>query len=152
MVPAHLGRGGHRRAARLRRPRPTATAVYFLLGPGGTSRWHAVRSAELWCWHRGGPLTLQLDTGHPPRLGLGARQQPRTDTRHLLGPDLAAGGQPHPGTGTSHVLGPDLAAGQQPQLLVPADCWQRALAGPDAETLVTCVVSPGFDFADFRLC
>jgi uncharacterized protein len=44
----------------------------------------------------------------------------------------------------SMVLGPDA-----PQALVPAGTWQRATASPAAETLVSCVVSPGFDFADF---
>jgi predicted cupin superfamily sugar epimerase len=34
---------------------------------------------------------------------------------------------------------------------VPAGRWQTArLLGPDP-ALVTCVVSPGFDFADFEL-
>lgn len=38
-----------------------------------------------------------------------------------------------------------------PQLTVPADAWQSArLLGP-APALVSCVVSPGFDFADFEL-
>ena len=51
-----------------------------------------------------------------------------------------------PGAGTSMVL--DAAA---PQLAVPADIWQTArLLGPDP-ALVSCVVSPGFDFADFEL-
>jgi predicted cupin superfamily sugar epimerase len=47
------------------------------------------------------------------------------------------------------TLGPDLAAGQRPQVVIPAGQWQSAgPAGPD-ETLVSCIVSPGFDFADF---
>ena len=41
--------------------------------------------------------------------------------------------------------------GVSPQLEVPAGQWQSArLLGPDP-ALVTCVVSPGFDFADFEL-
>jgi uncharacterized protein len=37
-----------------------------------------------------------------------------------------------------------------PQALVPAGTWQRTL--PDSrEALVSCLVSPGFDFADFEL-
>jgi predicted cupin superfamily sugar epimerase len=36
------------------------------------------------------------------------------------------------------------------QLLVPADVWQRTLPG-EAEALVSCLVSPGFDFDDFEL-
>lgn len=40
--------------------RSAATAIYYLLGPGDESRWHTVRSDELWLWHRGGPLELLL--------------------------------------------------------------------------------------------
>ncbi len=36
------------------------------------------------------------------------------------------------------------------QALVPAGVWQRTLPG-DADALVSCVVSPGFDFDDFEL-
>ena len=39
--------------------RASATAIYFLLGPGEESQWHRVRSAEIWLWHSGGPLTLE---------------------------------------------------------------------------------------------
>jgi predicted cupin superfamily sugar epimerase len=41
--------------------------------------------------------------------------------------------------------------GQQPQLLVPADTWQSAEPATDEEVLVSCLVAPGFDFADFRM-
>src|SRR5262249_32652523 len=40
--------------------RDCATAIYFLLAPGEESRWHVVRSDELWLWHSGGPLTLRF--------------------------------------------------------------------------------------------
>ncbi|MDR7303239.1 cupin domain-containing protein [Haloactinomyces albus] len=102
--------------------RPTATAIYFLLPAGRSSAWHTVASDELWLWHRGGPLVLTC----------GGR-----------------GSQPHSEQETI-TLGPDLAAGQVPQAVVPAGTWQRADASADVETLVSCVVSPGFDFADFR--
>jgi predicted cupin superfamily sugar epimerase len=105
-------------------PRQTATAIYFLLNPGERSRWHAVRSDEVWLWHAGGPLTLRLG-------GIGDSPD-----------ELAA---------VQYTLGPDLASGQQPQAVVPGGVWQSAdLAGGEA-TLVSCVVSPGFDFTDFRL-
>lgn len=102
--------------------RASATGIYFLLPPGEESIWHAVRSDEVWLWHRGGPLALVLGgTGDRPA------EDPETVT-----------------------LGADVAAGQAPQALVPAGTWQAARpAGPD-EVLVSCVVSPGFDFADFR--
>jgi predicted cupin superfamily sugar epimerase len=55
----------------------------------------------------------------------------------------SAGAQP--GEGEVSVLD-----AEHPQLLVPADRWQRTL--PGAQTvLVSCVVSPGFDFADFSM-
>ena len=45
----------------------------------------------------------------------------------------------------------DLDAGEHPQLLVPPGHWQRATPRDDEPTLVSCVVVPGFDFADFAL-
>ena len=48
------------------------------------------------------------------------------------------------------VLGVDVLAGQSPQVLVPADEWQRTLPGTH-DALVSCLVSPGFDFDDFEL-
>ncbi len=44
------------------------------------------------------------------------------------------------------VLGPT-----NPQVLVPARIWQAAVPAALDPVLVSCVVSPGFDFADFRL-
>lgn len=54
--------------------------------------------------------------------------------------------------GTHHevLLGSDLTGGQQPQLHVPAGWWQGSSAdGP--WSLVSTVVSPGFDWHDFAL-
>ncbi len=48
------------------------------------------------------------------------------------------------------VLGTDVAGGERPQVVVPAGAWQRTVPG-GADALVSCVVSPGFDFADFEL-
>jgi predicted cupin superfamily sugar epimerase len=87
--------------------RPSATAIYFLLGPGQSSQWHRVRSDELYLLHRG-ELTVWVDSAE-------------------------------------YTLGPD-----RPQLLIPGGTWQRARAG-DSEVLISCVVSPGFDFADFSV-
>jgi uncharacterized protein len=104
-------------------PRASATAIHYVLAPGEESRWHRVRSDELWCWHRGPALSL------------------------VLGGDGEAPGDEHP-----IVLGDRVEDGQVPQALVPGGTWQRAAPrGADAEVLVTCVVSPGFDDADFVL-
>ena len=51
----------------------------------------------------------------------------------------------------THLLGRDITAGEHPQLLVPPGHWQRARPRDDEPALVSCVVVPGFDFADFAL-
>jgi uncharacterized protein len=103
-------------------PRSAATAIYFLLHPGERSRWHVVRSDELWFWHAGGPLELRL-----------------------------GGAGPEPADGDAILLGAEVAAGQQPQARVPGGVWQAAAPAGAEPVLVSCVVAPGFDFADFRL-
>ena len=47
-------------------------------------------------------------------------------------------------------LGPMLTAGQRPQLVVPPHVWQSATS-LGAWTLVSCTVSPGFEFSGFEL-
>jgi predicted cupin superfamily sugar epimerase len=56
----------------------------------------------------------------------------------------------HPATTDVVELGTHLVLGEVPQVRVPAGTWQRA--APSAhDALVSCVVSPGFDFEDFEL-
>ncbi|WP_332644992.1 cupin domain-containing protein [Aeromicrobium sp.] len=55
-----------------------------------------------------------------------------------------------PGRGEAYVVGLDLDAGELPQLLVPAGAWQRTRPA-EHDALVSCLVSPGFDFEDFEL-
>lgn len=48
------------------------------------------------------------------------------------------------------TIGPDVTAGQQPQVAVPGDWWQGSSTdGP--WTLVSTVVTPGFEWSDFTL-
>ena len=108
--------------------RAAATVIYFLLEPGDESRWHVVRSDEIWLWHAGGPLTL-LSAPEPGLAG--------------------TAGSGTAGSGTAVTLGPDLTAGQVPQHVIPGGTWQAARPAGDIEVLVSCVVAPGFDFADF---
>jgi predicted cupin superfamily sugar epimerase len=103
--------------------RATATLIYYLLEPGDRSAWHTVRSDEIWLWHHGGPLRL-LTTDPGPAPGADPRL---------------------------HMLGPDLAAGQLLQALVPGGAWQSAEPAGGHEVLVSCLVTPGFDFTDFTL-
>ncbi|WP_298912471.1 cupin domain-containing protein [uncultured Roseobacter sp.] len=53
------------------------------------------------------------------------------------------------GPATDHLLGPDLTKGA-PQIIVPAHHWQAARSTGDY-TLVSCTVSPGFQFEGFEL-
>lgn len=56
-----------------------------------------------------------------------------------------------PGEGARDLLlGPDVLAGQMPQGWVPAHHWQ-ASTPQGGWTLVSCTVTPGFDFAGFSL-
>ncbi|MGH3166521.1 MAG: cupin domain-containing protein [Trebonia sp.] len=117
-------------------PRAAATGIYFLLRPGEESRWHRVRSDEVWLWHAGGPLILR-DGG--PGAGPPGAAAPVPGASAL-------------GPGTPVVtLGPGLAAGQVPQYVIPGGHWQSACPAGNEEVLVSCVVAPGFDFADFTL-
>jgi predicted cupin superfamily sugar epimerase len=102
--------------------RSTATAIYYLADAARTSRWHRVLSDELWLWHHGSPLRLSLG-------GTGASPAEQENVH----------------------LGPDIEAGQHPQVLIPANTWQRCRPLGTEHTLVSCVVSPGFDYADFTI-
>ncbi|MBD0736322.1 cupin domain-containing protein [Streptomyces sp. CBMA29] len=107
--------------------RPTATLIHYLLSPGERSAWHRVRSDELWLWRRGGQLLLrQGGTGDAPQ------ESGASASTTLLGP-----GHDHPVT---HL-----------QALVPAGTWQSAEPAQKHEVLVSCLVTPGFSFADFEL-
>lgn len=55
------------------------------------------------------------------------------------------------GAGASPVAGASVELGVGGQHLVPASEWQTAAPASDEATLVACVVSPGFDFADFQM-
>lgn len=69
---------------------------------------------------------------------------------HRGSPLLLEVGREQPGA-TTHLLGGDVLAGEQPQFVVPPGHWQRATPRDAEPTLVSCVVVPGFDFADFAL-
>lgn len=94
------------------------TAIYFLLPAGEISRWHRVRSDEIWQHCEGAPLELLQVPADEWRLH-----------RTRLGP---------------------LAPEQAPIRCVPAGWWQAARSD-GGYSLVSCVVGPGFEFADFEL-
>jgi predicted cupin superfamily sugar epimerase len=115
--------GGHFRETWRHDPgdgsRGAGTAIYFLLSAGERSHWHRVDADEIWLFHAGAPLALELA---PPE-----------------------GGEP-----TTVLLGADLVADQEPQRRVPPGWWQAASTLSDW-TLVSCTVSPAFEFSAFEL-
>jgi predicted cupin superfamily sugar epimerase len=103
------------------RTRPTATLILFLLPPGECSAWHRVSSTETWIWNGLAAVTIELG-------GTGETPAPAS----------------------THVLGGDGDAGEHLQVTIAPGVWQRTLPAA-SEALASCVVSPGFDFADFSL-
>ncbi|MFI6339649.1 cupin domain-containing protein [Streptomyces sp. NPDC050535] len=102
--------------------RPSATLIHYLLAPEDRSQWHTVASDEIWLWRAGGPLVLYVS---PPG--------------------------PAPTTVTEYRLGPHRSPGTELEVCVPAGYWQSAHTAGDSEVLVSCLVTPGFDFSDFIL-
>jgi predicted cupin superfamily sugar epimerase len=113
--------------------RAASTAILFLVTASSPSRFHRLMSDELWVFQGGLPLEL---------VTLGAEGEAH---RRLLGD-------------------PAVAPGVLPQALAPAGAWQAArvaeqdAAAPRAAgsrerawSLVTCIVTPGFDSSDFEL-
>ena len=118
------------RAARLvltdRGPRSATTAIFFLVTADRPSRLHRLTSDELWLYHGGAAVEIVtlLPDGRVERATLTrAEDAAVTET-------------------------------QTPQLIVPAGVWQAARLHPGEEgawALLSCVVTPGFDFEDFEL-
>ncbi len=149
--------GGHyletyRAAQKLRTPRGervASSAILFLITETSVSRLHRLSSDELWVFQGGLPLeivTIAPD-GELRRRVLGDLE------------GIARGWAPgQEQAAESPVTVPEGSLGWLPQALVPAGSWQgaRLAGGPHlpaeyAWALVSCVVTPGFDFADFEL-
>ena len=97
--------------------------------PVGTCIYFLLKAGEASHWHKVDATEIWLyHAGAPLILSLSA-----TDD----------------GPATDHLLTPDLSKGA-PQIIVPENHWQAARTTGDY-TLVSCTVSPGFDFAGFTL-
>ncbi|WP_372573147.1 cupin domain-containing protein [Ruegeria jejuensis] len=95
----------------------------------GTCIYFLLKANERSHWHRVDATEIWLyHAGAPLILSLSADDQ---------------------GPAAEHVLTPDLTKGQ-PQLIVPKGHWQAARTTGDY-TLVSCTVSPGFEFEGFEL-
>jgi len=100
--------------------RHLCTSIYFLLEAGQVSKFHSLKSDELWYYHYGAPMLV-----------------------HCLNQN---------GSYDCHRLGPDLHCNEIPFLRIPAGViFGSEPDSKDSFSLVSCVVSPGFDFKDFKL-
>lgn len=97
--------------------------------PSGTCIYFLLKAGERSHWHRVDATEIWLwHAGAPLVLSISA-----TDA----------------GPARDHLLTPDLTRGA-PQLIVPEHHWQAARSTGDY-TLVSCTVSPGFQFDGFEL-
>ena len=142
----------YRAARTLQTPRgerPASTAIIFLVTAESVSRLHRLSSDELWIFQGGLPLELVTiaSDGVLERRVLG-------DLEEIV---RSRSPEREPAEGFPVGL-PEGAPDWLTQALVPAGSWQgaRLAGGPHlpaqyAWALVSCVVTPGFDFADFEL-
>lgn len=94
----------------------SSSLIYYMLRKGEISRWHQLKSPEIWTWHCGGSLEMTLG-------GEGEAPQPCGAQR----------------------IGPRLELGERFHLVAPANQWQTTRLIDGDYALVSCVVSPAFD-------
>jgi uncharacterized protein len=97
--------------------------------PSGTCIYFLLSAGEVSHWHRVDATEIWL--------------------YHAGAPLVLSISQTDAGPATDHMLTPDLNAGA-PQVIVPQNHWQSARSTGDW-TLVSCTVSPGFQFEGFTL-
>ena len=99
--------------------RQLMTSIYFLLTSSNVSKFHRIKSDEIWFFHAGSPLIVHVlnENGH-----------------------------------TENLVGLNLQKGEQPQFMVPKNAiFGSTVQEANSFSFVSCVVAPGFDFADFEL-
>ena len=104
------------------RTRPYYTSIYFLLNQASPSHFHRLKSDEIWYYHTGEALTV-----------------------HMIHLD---------GTYEAVKLGLNLDQGEVLQYVVPkGTIFGSSVESTesDAYSLVSCMVSPGFEYKDFEL-
>ena len=97
--------------------------------PSGTCIYFLLKAGERSHWHRVDATEIWLF--------------------HAGAPLILSMAETEAGPAQDHLLTPDLSEGE-PQLIVPENHWQSARTTGDF-TLVSCTVSPGFQFEGFTL-
>jgi hypothetical protein len=119
-------------------PRPLSTAILYLLTATAPSRFHRLRSDELWLYHAGSPAELVL-------LGEG---RPRHEAVYLNRPQAFVPAEHWMAAQVISEHEADWGSGRAPERRWTAD---RRNTRQLRWTLVGCVVTPGFEYDDFEL-
>ncbi len=101
--------------------RSASTAIYFLITTLAPSRFHRLRSDEVWHFHAGAPLRLHLldpERGEREELSLGLEPE-----REVMPQQVVPGGV----------------------------WFAAEVKGEGGYSLVSCTVAPGFEFVDFEM-
>ena len=100
-----------------------STSIYFLLEGEDISSWHKLKSDEIWHFHDGCALTINILS----------KENKDTLTQVKLGNPLED-------------------ESNQPSVVIEANQWFSAsINNKDSFSFLSCTVSPGFDFKDFSL-
>ncbi len=105
---------------RYKEDRSIFTTIYFLLKSNEVSKFHKLKSDEVWYYHAGSAIKILL-----------------LDEK---------------GNISEQKLGLNLIKGEVPQIFIPHQTYFAAkILENDSYSLVSCSVSPGFDFDDFDM-
>jgi uncharacterized protein len=137
------------------------TTIYFLLTPASPSHLHRLCSDETWLFHAGDPLQVHVLLRDPQDEARIAAAPTRDDVVGAAAVD-AASATSSSTTAPYQVyrrvaVGPRVDHGEVLQYTVPGGAIfgssvnADGLMGQQGYSLVSCIVSPGFDFADFEL-
>jgi uncharacterized protein len=109
------------RAQKANEPRSASTAIYYMLCDGAHSRWHRLKSDEVWHFYAGEPLHVHV-----------LDRQGKLTT-HRLGNALT-----HPDTVFQAVV-------------LGGDWFSAECEDPASFAVVGCTVAPGFEFSEFEV-
>lgn len=125
------------------------TTIYFLLTPESPSHLHRLCSDETWCYHAGDPLQVHV-----------VLKDALDEARIAVPPSTT---ESSPADATPYqvyrcvAVGPRVDQGELLQYTVPGGAIfgssvnADGAAGQQGYSLVSCIVSPGFDYTDFEL-